>query len=351
MTSKNKGYLLLAVFLGIVVMGNEMRKVSWQDISIDIIEINWWWISVAVLCMLIHWGIEAKLLQLFLKRTNPSYSFKNSYRIPLIEHLFNEITPFSTGGQPAQIVAMSKSGVDPGVATSVSLMKFVVYQIWIVINFLLCMIFGYKYVSKDLSALSILVLLSFLIHLVVVIGLLMVMYWYPFTQKLVNTGFRWLRRVKSGVATELMYEKINQKMDNFYAESLYMKDDKLLMVKASILTILQLVAYYIVPYFILRGLNVNDITIYHVVVLHAFIILIISLFPIPGGVGGAEYSFGLLFGTFMGTQSKMVLAILLWRIVTYYMGIVLGLVALLVKPDKDMPSDYVKPKKKKDALT
>jgi len=342
MTKKNKGYLALAVILGLIVIVNEMRKVSLKDMATEFSILNWWWVIASVLCILIYWGIEAKIVQVLLKRSNPHFGFAPSYRIPLIEHLFNAITPFSTGGQPAQIIAMAKSGVDTGVATSVSLMKFVVYQVWIVINFLFCLIGGYGYLSNSFSKLKYLVLFGFLIHFVIVIGLLMIMYWYSFTRKLVDLVFKGIRFFKTGDKIDSLYEKTIEKMDTFYQESKYMRDQPILLIKVSILTILQLISYYIIPYFILRGLGIHGVGIYHIVVLHAFITLLISLFPIPGGTGGAEYSFSLLFGTFTVSQSKLVLAIFLWRGVTYYLGIILGLVALTFhqKSSKPIEIDY-----------
>jgi len=328
MTKKNKWYLLLAVLLGLGVVANEMRKVSLKDMAAEFSILNWWWIIASVVCILVYWGVEARIVQVLLKRSNPDFKFSASYRIPLIEHLFNAITPFSTGGQPAQIVAMVKSGVDTGVATSVSLMKFVVYQIWVVFNFLVCLIGGYSYLSNSFTKLKYLVLLGFLMHFVVVIGLLMIMYWYSFTRKLVDLVFKGIRVFKKGEKIDSLYQHTIEKMDNFYEESKYMRDQPVLMAKVSVLTILQLVSYYVIPYFILRGLGIHGVGIFHIVVLHAYITLLISLFPIPGGTGGAEYSFSLLFGTFTESKSKLVLAIFLWRGVTYYLGIVLGLVAL-----------------------
>ncbi|MCT7728190.1 MAG: flippase-like domain-containing protein, partial [Lactobacillus iners] len=46
-----------------------------------------------------------------------------------MQSLFNAITPMSTGGQPAQIVALKQMGISVGKATSVLLMKFIIYQI------------------------------------------------------------------------------------------------------------------------------------------------------------------------------------------------------------------------------
>ncbi len=333
MNRKNSLYLGIAVILGFIVIWNELKKVSFEEIYIEIVSIKWIWLLVAFLCMLIHWGIEGRITQLLLRRSNPDYSFKNAYRIPLIEHLFNAITPFSTGGQPAQIVALGKSGVDYGVAASVSLMKFIVYQVWIVFNFIICIIFGFKWVSTSLENLSYLILIGFTIHFIVVFCLLMVMFWHSLTKKIVNSVFRLLNRFKLGRRLEKFHQPIISKMETFYEQSIYMKNQGKLIFKISILTILQLIVYYIVPYFVLLALNTEDVNVFKVIVFHAFIIMIISLFPIPGGAGGAEYSFTLLFGTFVFVQSKLVLAIFLWRIVTYYFGIILGLIALVIPPD------------------
>ncbi|MEG0550431.1 MAG: lysylphosphatidylglycerol synthase transmembrane domain-containing protein [Vagococcus sp.] len=332
MNRKNSIYLGIAFLLGFIVIWNELRKVSLNEIYTELISIQWLWLIVAVFCMLLHWGIEARITQLFLKRSNPEYTYKNAYRIPLIEHLFNAITPFSTGGQPAQIVTMGKSGVDYGVAASVSLMKFIVYQVWIVFNFIFCIIFGFKWVSDSLQNLSYLILIGFSIHFIVVFCLLMVMFWHKLTQNIVNGTFFFLAHFKLGKRLAKFQQPILDKMETFYEQSRYMKNQSRLIIKTSILTILQLLMYYVVPYFVLLALNTPDVNVFKVIVFHAFIVMIISLFPIPGGTGGAEYSFTLLFGTFIFVKGKLVLAIFLWRIVTYYMGIILGLLALVVKP-------------------
>ncbi len=67
-------------------------------------------------------------------------------------------------------------------------------------------------------------------------------------------------------------------------------------------------------------------------VLHIMIVMIVSLFPVPGGSGGAEYSFKTLFATFIPSSSKLVLGMLLWRLFTYYLGMFMGIGALAVKP-------------------
>lgn len=55
-----------------------------------------------------------------------------------------------------------------------------------------------------------------------------------------------------------------------------------------------------------------------------------TVMPTPGGAGGAEYTFTLLFGMLLG-PAKLLMALVLWRIITYYSCIVFGAGALLIK--------------------
>lgn len=71
-----------------------------------------------------------------------------------------------------------------------------------------------------------------------------------------------------------------------------------------------------------------------VVSLHVLIFMVISLFPIPGGAGGAEYSFSVLFASFVNSNTKLILAMLLWRLLTYYFGMFAGIIALIIKPNR-----------------
>ncbi len=327
--------------MGATVLTFELHKISWREMKLELLHLNWFWLVVAFACMFGYWAMEARVIQVLLKRKQGKFSFRNAFRIPLLEQLFNSITPFSTGGQPAQLVGLIQSGVDPGVAASVCLMKFVIYQLLIVVNFVICVIFGFKKVELQIHQLSWLILLGFLIHIVVVAGLLMIMYWYPMTNKIVALGLKFVSRWIGQERAERLERKVHEKMENFYAESHYMRSQKKLMLHTCLLTTIQLIFYYAVPYFILQALGITHLSFWHVIVLHAFIILIISLFPIPGGSGGAEYTFNMLFGGLVAAQSKLVFAIVLWRIVTLYAGIVIGLVALVVRPSKKVSTQMI----------
>ncbi|MCF6514835.1 flippase-like domain-containing protein [Lactobacillus sp. S2-2] len=334
MTKRNKISLSIMLLLGILIFVYAARDLKFDVLMHDITTINPYWFLVAVFCILAYFGLESFITYLLIKNNNPNYTFKDSIRVPLVEQLFNGITPFASGGQPAQLFVLMQSGVDAGRASSALIMKFVVFQTMVVFNFFISLIIGFQYVMEKMHALSWLILFGFLIHLVVVIALLMIMYWHGFTKKIVNLV---LKPVKFFISDEKfisLKSTLDEKIDNFYEESVHIAKQWKLMLKIVLITFVQLLFYYSIPYFIMLSLGYDQANIVMIISLHIIIFMIISIFPIPGGSGGAEYTFEMLFRSYISSSSKLLLAMMLWRILTYYLGLVLGVFALIKKPHK-----------------
>ena len=243
MSRRNWLVLSIMLIIGIGILGYSLRNSNIHLLLQDVSAINWGWMLVALGCICLYLGLEAVVVKIFMNDRHDGFTWKDALRLPLIEQLFNGITPFSTGGQPAQLVAMIQSGVDGGLASSVLLMKFVVFQAMIVINFLISLLIGFHFIAEKLHALSLLVIFGFLIHLAVIVGLLMVMYWYSFTKKLMNLVIKPAAIFMKANRYEHMKVVLNEKVDTFYQESLRMKQDYKKLLKVCVVTIFQLFFY------------------------------------------------------------------------------------------------------------
>ncbi|GEK28303.1 lysylphosphatidylglycerol synthase transmembrane domain-containing protein [Furfurilactobacillus siliginis] len=334
MSRRNRIVLVIMVLIGMGIFAYSLRNVALTQLLHDLVHINVWWLLVAIGCMVGYLLIEARIVQVFVNDRLSGFTFKDALRIPLIEQLFNGITPFSSGGQPAQLVAMIQTGVDGGRASSVLLMKFVVYQAMIVINFLIALAIGFQFLAAKLHYFALFVVFGFLIHLVVIVGLLMIMFWHSFTKRLVNLCLKPARWFVKPERYENWRITLDEKIDSFYHESVRIKSQWRLMLHVTLLTLGQLAIYYLIPYFIMLSLGYHHVNVLMVTALHILIVMVISLFPIPGGAGGAEFSFEALFASYVTTRSKLVLAMILWRVITYYLGLFAGMWAIALKPDK-----------------
>lgn len=107
------------------------------------------------------------------------------------------------------------------------------------------MLIGFHFIAEKLQALSLLVVFGFLIHLTVIVGLLMIMYWHSFTKKLVNlliTPVKWFRSAEKFAQMQV---SLDSKIDDFYKESLRIKSEGFKLLRVAILTFLQLVFFTI----------------------------------------------------------------------------------------------------------
>ena len=58
--------------------------------------------------------------------------------------------------------------------------------------------------------------------------------------------------------------------------------------------------------------------------------LIGSFIPIPGATGGIEYAFTQFYGVFI-LGANLTLVMLLWRFLTYYVGVTIGGILLNIR--------------------
>ncbi|UQS85564.1 flippase-like domain-containing protein [Apilactobacillus apisilvae] len=334
MSKKNIITFICMFLFGAFIFWYFIRDIEINILVKDFFTINWWWILVAVICMALYLGLEAIITKMIVDTQSKHFTFKDALRVPLVEQLFNGITPFSSGGQPGQLYVLVQTGVDAGKASSALLMKFIIFQGMIVINFLLSLIIGFHYIEEKLHYLAIFVVFGFIIHLFVIALLILIMYWYSFTKKMIDTIIKPLHFFVSNERFNKIKNLIDDKVDTFHQESIKIAKQWKLMFKIILVTFFQLAFYYLIPYFIMLSLGFNKVNIIVVVSLHVLIFMIISLFPIPGGAGGAEYSFEALFKSYITNSTKLVLALMIWRLLTYYLGMILGAIALFIKPDK-----------------
>ena len=70
-----------------------------------------------------------------------------------------------------------------------------------------------------------------------------------------------------------------------------------------------------------------EVSIFKVIVAIAYVMVIGSFVPIPGGTGGIEYSF-IFFFQYLIKGSIVHAAMLVWRLISYYLGMIFGAIAL-----------------------
>lgn len=283
------------------------------------------WLACAALSMVVSWFLESLSLHIMSNKISKKLKFKNAIQTSMIGQLFNCITPFASGGQPMQAYCMVKCGIPIGQASSILLTKFIIYQIVLTVYSLLALIFKFKFFADSVSGFGYLVLVGFFINLIVVVCLAGIGFFPKITKKFLNLIIRILSKFNLVKNKEEKIKSVDTEMDNFYESFQFFRQNIFAIIQSSIIMFLQLTAFFIIPYFICLALGVPNIDLLTIISAGAFVLMITSFVPLPGGSGGAETGFYLFFSIFFPQTGVIAIAILIWRAFTFYMPIIAGM--------------------------
>lgn len=334
MNKKHLWGVIVVLVISLAVLYFDLRKTPVQKLIQASQQINLVFLLLVFGAILFSYLCEAAILATLAYRSSePHRSFWSYIRIPIIQALFNAITPMSTGGQPAQLTAMVEMGMEGGRATSLLLMKFILYQLVVLFAYVSAILSGFHLVMTKFAGLAFFIGVGFIIHISSIIFLLAIMFAYNWTKKATIFCFNLLASLIKTSKVEKWRRATLSKIDSFYQESQSLKKKKLKLVIAIGLTVLQLLAFYSIPFFILQTLGISCSWL-SVTQMNIMIIMFMAIIPIPGASGGAEFSFQTLFSTFIANSSLLVLAMFLWRFATYFLGMILGIFGWSIKPQK-----------------
>lgn len=282
------------------------------------------WLSCAVIMMLLYWLLEGLILNGVTKPFHPEQKFRHSLRTSMIGQLFNCLTPFSSGGQPVQAYDMVKSGVPLGIAGSALMIKFIIYQVALTVYSAVVLIFFWQPFSALVSSFGWLVFIGFLINSLVMLGLLSVCFFRKFTRKLAELLIRLLSKIRLVKDREKTMDYMDNELNQFHESFLAIRQHWGRMFCQLLLSFVQLTVFFLIPYFILLSFNIVNLPVMMSISAQAFVVMISSFVPLPGAAGGAEFSFHTFFAPFFPEGFSVNLAMLLWRMITFYLPILVG---------------------------
>ena len=118
-------------------------------------------------------------------------------------------------------------------------------------------------------------------------------------------------------------QRCQKELGEFYEGFAQMRRDVCGIMKISALTAMQLTAFFLIPLCIFNGFGLGKADVLLMICAGAFVLNFTSFIPLPGAAAGAEIGFHTIFRIFF-PGSFLSLAILLWRLLTFYLPILVG---------------------------
>lgn len=326
-------FLLLFTFTAIVLYFS--LKDNYEMIIKQITSMNIFFILISFCLLFLYWLFRIITVHNLALHFNSNYSFKNAVYLVLETTFFHAVTPFSSGGQPYEIYSLTKSDIKLTDATNVSIQNFIVYQLALVILGVIA-IFSNQllHLFPSNSLLQKLVTLGFLINTLVTVFLFLISMGSRVNQKILNSLIRFLGKIHIIKNTDEVLNSTSKYLSDFHSGAKTLFRDKLNFVKLVCLQFASLCSLYLIPFFLFKATgNTHECNAFYAIITSAYVMLIGSFVPIPGGTGGLEYGFVTFYSNFF--PNNLVTAVMLvWRFVTYYFGMILGGIILTFRKRK-----------------
>ena len=288
-------------------------------------QINFWWIAAALLSYCASVFADVLVIYLYIHDEYKQFKIRHSARSVLLGLFWSGITPSSTGGQPMQVYYMSKHKVDVGYSSSRLLNRFLVYQITMTVMTVIAVILKFSYFQEhmDTPILSTLVTIGFISQTFITLVFVFLAFSKNLTAKATRGIASLLCKIRLIKDKDRLKKSLETQLAKFHSGNRMIFSKPKLVIMAVILTVIQLIAMFLVPYCIYRSFGLNQASPFEMVCSQAFVTLISGMIPIPGASGAAEFSFTALFALFF-TPATIKSATLIWRIITYYLSILVG---------------------------
>lgn len=325
---------IIAIFIGIFIymmntdgaenLGELMRTADYR------------WVAAGVVCLIIMWLAETISLDIPVKRIYPEQKFTNSIKITMIGQLFNNITPFFTGGQIMQTYEMNRSGKRTSDILSILTMKFITQQVSMIASTILILVTQINYFKELFSKYIVIGIIGIVMNAVLLLILISAGTKKEFVMKIARPLIKGISKIRIGKIRfikdpEAKIEKFDASVTNYSTQFKIMKAHKIMVLQMFLAGVVQTIAYYAITYCVYKTFGNSGTNYFEIVTLQTFLMLLITVVPTPGSGLGAEAGFGLIFGPVF-KEGTINLSILFWRIYTFYLPILIG--ALFMIPTK-----------------
>lgn len=253
-----------------------------------------------------------------------------AFRVSLVWDFASAVSPSTVGGAPAATFAMAKENVSLGKSTAIVLYSVLLDQVWFAISIPALIILGFYFdiVPESVGIIGesvMLVMYLFLLGYAALLSYAVLI--NPASLKPVISAvfsLPFLRRFKDSVLSEV---------GNLEKTAFELKaQPPSFVAKAFFWTFWQWMGRLWIPVIVILSFGHTDP---FLAFLRSFAMNLAGFFmPTPGGSGGIEGLFAIFMASLMERASYIGLAVFMWRFLTYYINIIIGIFAAMwyVKP-------------------
>lgn len=302
-------FVAAACFL--VLRGTDMRTV-WEALAKTSVPFL---IGGILMAEVFHLA-EGVNLRILLRSFGYPVTFLQGMKYAYIGFFFSSITPSSTGGQPAQLYAMKKDGIEIAHGTLALIGELASFQIAVFFMELMAVAALIQGKVAPTAELLVLAVLGFLLNILFIAGLLSVMFSRRLKDRLLHLLSAAINRLPAKNKKKWQ-EKLKETFCDFQTCADLIRRRPRMMGKVLLVSLSQVVCWFSIPYMVCLAMGEHGAGYLQIFLLQTVLFMTTALLPFPGAAGISEYAFVRLFsGVF--TKNPMAAATLVNRGISFY---------------------------------
>lgn len=287
------------------------------------------WILAAVLSWCVFMTFEAMGLHVFFHQQKVKIRFSTSLTVALIGAFYSSVTPAATGGQPMQVLALSKRKVPAGISSSGLAVKFFTFQVALLSLGGLMWILNVPLVRSIIDQAKWLVLAGFLLNGLSVAAVIMLAINKNIVRHIIMFFVRLGKKLRLVRNESRLIAKVEGAIQDFHGSVDMLTHHPIRLFYLYLLSCMQVLGLMSIAYCVYRALGLNAYGYFDILTLQFLLYIAASFTPLPGASGAQEGGFYLFF-QHVFPADKLVGALLLWRFFTYYFTLIVGLGAVIL---------------------
>lgn len=317
-------FLVVAAAVCFLVLKGTDVRIVWEALS----KTSLTFLAVGILMAEFFHLAEGINLRILLCSCGYPVTFWQGMKYAYIGFFFSSITPSSTGGQPAQLYAMKKDGIEIAHGTLALIGELASFQIAVFfMEFMAVMALVSGKVTPSVELL-VLAVLGFLLNILFITGLLSVLFCHRLKEKILGFLYGGIDRfpVKN---KDKWKERLEGAFHDFQICADLIKKKPQVMGQVFLVSVCQVICWFSIPYLVCLAMGENAAGYFQVFLLQTVLFMTTALLPFPGAAGISEYAFMKLFsGVFV--KNPMAAATLVNRGISFYSLLAVSAVMMII---------------------
>lgn len=269
---------------------------------------------------------------------NPEFTVRDGFFASAYATFYRVIT-FGTGSIVSEVIYYHKKDLKYSEGTGTSALRMITYKIALIVWALVFLVVKSDAIQEHIANGIFLVLAGILVTLLIISSLLVLSLNINAQVLLVIICNRLFKRQK----LRDIVDKVNNQVYSLRGAIQAFIRDRNSVIRVFFSNMAKLVVWYVLPFFILVQ-DHPDIDIWLTVALISFTVIIGGVLPAPGGIGGFEFVYVLLFRNVVG-RVDAVSSLLLYRYATYLLPFLIGMIYVLVNKQRQINHEIREAKK------